>query len=68
VDGCEISEDSFGTLTLSALQTLFEMAEHDEIPVRFFMEDGDIVSMTLSEATRVAPTYRKPFCKKSVEE
>ena len=65
VDGCEISEDSFGTLTLSALQTLFEMAEHDEIPVRFFMEDGDIVSMTLSEATRVAPTYRKPFCKKS---
>jgi len=65
VDGREIPEDSFGTLTLPALQTLSEMAEHEEIPIRFFMEGDDTVSMTLSEATRIAPTHRKPFCKKS---
>ena len=62
--GREIPADSFGTLTLPALQTLSEMAEHEEIPVHFFMENGDAISMTLSEATKVAPTYRKPFCKK----
>ena len=66
-EGREIPANSFGTLTLSALQTLSEMAEHEKIPVRFFTR-GDSLSMTLSEAAGFAPTYRKPFCKKSVEE
>ena len=66
-EGREIPANSFGTLTLSALQTLSEMAEHEEISVRFFTR-GDSLSMTLSEAAGFAPTYRKPFCKKSVEE
>ncbi|MFH1158652.1 MAG: hypothetical protein V1721_07215 [Pseudomonadota bacterium] len=68
VDGREIPADSFGTLTLPALQTLSEMAEHEKIPVRFFMEGGDTVSMTLSGAAGAAPTYRKPFLQKSWRE
>ncbi|MCE9508150.1 MAG: hypothetical protein K8R48_07550 [Alphaproteobacteria bacterium] len=62
--GKEIPPDSFCALTMSALQSLLQMAEHDAIPVRFFTGDGGILRTTLIEAAKMAPTSGKPFYKK----
>jgi cytidine deaminase len=42
------------TLTLSALQTLRQMAESPALPVNFLSGDGSITRMTLTEAARLA--------------
>jgi cytidine deaminase len=62
--GKEIPPDSFGVLTMSALQSLLQMAEHAAIPVNFFAGDGSVARMTLTEAAKTAPTSGKPFYKK----
>jgi cytidine deaminase len=63
-DGKEIPPDSFGGLTLSALQTLLQRAAHAAIPVRFLAGDGGIIRMTLSEAARLAASGSIPLHKK----
>jgi len=63
-DGKELPPDRFGTLPMSALQTLLQCAEHAEIPIRFFAEDGSVTRTTLSGAAKLAPTSGKPFHEK----
>lgn len=60
----EIPEDSFGALTMSALQTLLQVAAHDEIPLSFFTDDNSVIRTTLMDAAKLAPTCARPFRKK----
>jgi cytidine deaminase len=62
--GKEIPADSFGGLTLSALQTLLQKAEHAAIPVCFVAGDDSIIRMTLAEAAKLAASSRIPLHKK----
>lgn len=53
-DGAALPSGNSGVLTMSALQTLAQLAESDEIPIRFIADDSPVVQATLAGASRHA--------------
>lgn len=52
---------AYGTLPMSALQTLFQFAVNGRIPVHHLNDGPDIMTLELTEAAKVAPTSKRPF-------
>lgn len=61
----KIPQGSFGTLTLSALQSLWQVSESFEVPVKIVQADGGMTEMTWAEACAKAPTSARPFSERT---
>lgn len=60
-DGKELQPGQFGTLPMSGLQTLLQVATSPDIPLHYIAADGHVIDTTLMGAARLAPTSARPL-------
>lgn len=62
-DNKKLPPDTYGTLSMSALQTILQTATHNKILIHFFNDNSDVLTLDLHQAAAIAPSGQKIFYK-----